>query len=92
MICFGIQSDLLDQTVIQAIMFVQCYFACHPRADKTFLKEIAITAIEIAIKNNEDMVLKLDECLNVLDSFSTHLSSQQESLDGPIGSHVLRPH
>lgn len=36
----------------------------------SFLKEIAIIAIEIAIKNNEDMVLKLDECVNVLDSFN----------------------
>jgi len=55
-------------------MLLQCYFACNACADKTFLKEIAITAIEIAIKNNEDMVLKLDECLNMLDSFNMYFS------------------
>ena len=35
----------------------------------SLLKELSIIALVVAIKNNEDMVLKLDECLNVLESF-----------------------
>ena len=33
-----------------------------------FMSEIAIIAIEIAIKNNEDRVLSLDECVNMIEN------------------------
>lgn len=33
-----------------------------------FMSEIAIIAVEIAIKNNEDRVLSLDECVNMIEN------------------------
>ena len=32
------------------------------------MSEIAIIAVEIAIKNNEDRVLSLDECVNMIEN------------------------
>lgn len=37
-----------------------------------FMNEIAIIAIELAIKNNEDRVLSLDECVNMIDSIGVN--------------------
>ena len=68
---FGVQFDLLDQTILQAIQFLQSYLAINTTASSSMLKEIAVVCIELAIKNNEDMVLKLNECVNILDSFNT---------------------
>ena len=39
-----------------------------------FLSEIAIIAIELAIKNNEDRVLSLDECVNMIDNIGVNRS------------------
>lgn len=39
-----------------------------------FLSEIAIIAIELAIKNNEDRVLSLDECVNMIDNIGVSRS------------------
>lgn len=66
---FGVQFDLLDQTILQAIYFLQSYLSINTSASSSLLKEMAVVCIELAIKNNEDMVLKLNECVNVLDSF-----------------------
>ena len=84
---FGIRSELLDQTIIQAITLTQSYLALNPRVSCSFLIEVAIIAIVIAIKNNEDVVLKLDECLNVRDSFRTHhLAMKGQCEDGDVES------
>ena len=44
-----------------------------------FLKEIAIIAVEIAIKNNEDKVLSLKECVYMIDKIGTSTKSATDS-------------
>ena len=68
---FGVRFDLLDQTILQAITFFECYMARNSNIIPTFLKEIAIIAVEIAIKNNEDKVLSLKECVYMIDKIGT---------------------
>lgn len=63
--------DLLDQTILQAIAFFQSYLAKNRNVMSCFLAEIAIIAVELAIKNNEDRVLSLDECVNMIDTIGT---------------------
>lgn len=77
---FGVQSELLDQTILQAITLTECYLALNPSVSCTVLKEVAIVAMVLGIKNNEDVVLKLDECLNVRESF---IAQQPASWDHP---------
>ena len=52
---------------MQAITFFECYLAKNSNAMPFFLKEIAIISIEISIKNNEDKVLSLEECVYMID-------------------------
>ena len=40
-----------------------------------FLREIAIIAVEIAIKNNEDKVLSLEECVYMIDKIGVNAES-----------------
>ena len=60
--------ELLDQTILQAIAFFLGYLAKNRNVMNCFMSEIAIIAIEIAIKNNEDHVLSLDECVNMIEN------------------------
>ena len=69
---FGIRFDLLDQTILQAIAFIEGYLSKNRNVMTCFMSEIAIIAIEIAIKNNEDRVLSLDECVNMIDNISVN--------------------
>ena len=43
-----------------------------------FLKEVAIIAVEIAIKNNEDKVLSLKECVYMIDKIGTSTKATTE--------------
>ena len=36
------------------------------------MSEIAIIAVELAIKNNEDRVLSLDECVNMIENIGAN--------------------
>ena len=45
-----------------------------------FMSEIAIIAIEIAIKNNEDRVLSLDECVNMIENISVNNQAANSSM------------
>lgn len=60
--------DLLDQTIMQAIAFFEAYLANNRNVMSCFIAEIAIVAIELAIKMNEDRVLSLEECVNMIDN------------------------
>ena len=62
--------DLLDQTILQAIAYFEGYLAKNHNVMSCFLSEIAIIAVELAIKNNEDRVLSLDECVNMVDNIT----------------------
>lgn len=64
---FGVSFDLLDQTILQAITFFESYLAKNNGVVPWFMKEIAIIAVEISIKNNEDKVLSLRECVYMID-------------------------
>jgi len=44
------------------------------------MSEIAIIAIEIAIKNNEDRVLSLDECVNMIENISVNNQTANSSM------------
>ena len=72
---FGIRFDLLDQTILQAITYFECYLAKNANAMPFFLREIAIIAVEIAIKNNEDKVLSLEECVYMIDKIGVSTSA-----------------
>ena len=78
--------ELLDQTILQAIAFFEGYLAKNRNVMGCFMSEIAIIAVEIAIKNNEDRVLSLDECVNMSDNIgasnnnNTSTISQQSLL------------
>jgi hypothetical protein len=77
---FGIRFDLLDQTILQAIAFLEGYLAKNRNVMTCFMSEIAIIAIEIAIKNNEDRVLSLDECVNMIDNISVNNQGANTSM------------
>lgn len=67
--------DLLDQTILQAIAFFEGYLARNRNVMDCFLSEIAIIAVELAIKNNEDRVLSLDECVNMIENINHNNTS-----------------
>ena len=64
---FGMRFELLDQTILQAIAFFEAYLAKNSNVMVCFIAEIAIVAVELAIKTNEDRVLSLTECVNMVD-------------------------
>ena len=64
---FGMRFDLLDQTILQANAFFEAYLAKNRNVMNCFLAEIAIIAVALAIKINEDRVLSLEECVNMVD-------------------------
>mmetsp|Transcript_37629 Transcript_37629/g.49542 ORF Transcript_37629/g.49542 Transcript_37629/m.49542 type:complete len:80 (+) Transcript_37629:296-535(+) len=64
--------DLLDQTILQAIAFLEAYLAKNRNVMNCFMAEIAIIAIELAIKINEDRVLSLEECVNMIDNIGAN--------------------
>lgn len=66
MIRFGFHCELLDQTILQAISFFECYIAKNKHDFTDYLRELGLIALVLAIKNNEDKVLSLKECLVVM--------------------------
>ena len=73
---FGMRFDLLDQTILQAIAFFEGYLAKNRNVMSCFMSEIAIIAVELAIKNNEDRVLSLDECVNMIENIGSGPGAQ----------------
>ena len=68
--------DLLDQTILQAISLFENYLSQNINAQPFFLKEIAMIAIEISIKNNEDKILSLEECVFMIDKIGVSASTE----------------
>ena len=62
--------DLLDQTILQAIAYFEAYLARNHNVMSCFMAEIAIISIELAIKMNEDRVLSLEECVNMMENIA----------------------
>ena len=76
---FGMRFDLLDQTILQAIAFFEAYLAKNTNVMSCFIAEIAIIAIELAIKINEDRVLSLEECVNMIDNIGAQIQVNTSS-------------
>ena len=57
-------------------MYFECYLAKNSNAMPFFLREIALVAVEIAIKNNEDKVLSLEECVHLIDKIGVSANSE----------------
>ena len=51
-----------------------------------FLREIALIALEIAIKNNEDKVLSLEECVYMIDKIGVSANSELNATKNSGGS------
>ena len=77
---------MLDQTILQAITYLECYLAKNNNAMPFFLREIALIALEIAIKNNEDKVLSLEECVYMIDKIGVSANSELNATKNSGGS------
>ena len=71
MLSFAFKTELLDQTILQAQIIFDQYLAKNKSVNSKFLSLIAITAIEIAVKNNEDKLLSLETCMQVFENMYT---------------------
>ena len=47
------------------MMFMDLYLLKNVNVQPIFLKIIAVTAVELSIKNNEELILSLQECVNL---------------------------
>lgn len=83
---FGVRFDLLDQTILHALTYFECYLAKNANAMPFFLREIALIAVEIAIKNNEDKVLSLEECVYMIDKIGVSANSELNKSQSSGGS------
>ena len=63
---YGVRWGMLDQTILQAIGLFEAYLARTPSVTADFLSEVALVSLEIAIKNNEEMVLSFKDCTKLL--------------------------
>ena len=71
---------------MQAILYFECYLAKNANAMPFFLREIALVAVEIAIKNNEDKVLSLEECVYMIDKIVVNPNSDLNKSQSSGGS------
>lgn len=76
---FAIQTDCLDQTVLQAIHLADTYMRRNPTIQPAFVRIIAAIALEISIKLNEQMILSLEDVSALFDNkFSVQMLCQLE--------------
>ena len=54
---FAVQTDCLDQTVLQAVHLADNYMRANGTIQPAFLRIISAVALEISIKLNEQMIL-----------------------------------
>lgn len=58
---FAVQTNCLDQTVMQAVHLADNYLRNNKSVQPAFMRIIYAMALEISIKMNEQMVLSLDD-------------------------------
>lgn len=58
---FAVQTNCLDQTVMQAVHLADNYLRYNKSVQPAFMRIIYAMALEISIKMNEQMVLSLDD-------------------------------
>jgi hypothetical protein len=62
---FAVQTELLDQTVLQACSLADEYMQQNPNILPAFLKIVFTVCLEIAIKVNEHVVLALEDIVAI---------------------------
>lgn len=79
MLQFAIQTDCLDQTVLQAVHLADTYLRKNAIVQPAFVRIIAAIALEISIKLNEQMILSLEDVAALFDNkFSVQMLCQLE--------------
>lgn len=58
---FTVQTECLDQTVLQGVHLADNYLRYNPNIQPAFLRIIYAMSLEIAIKMNEQMILSLED-------------------------------
>ena len=58
---FAVQTECLDQTVLQAVHLADNYLRFNQSCQPAFMRIIYAMALEISIKMNEQMVLSLED-------------------------------
>ena len=76
---FAVQTDCLDQTVLQAVHLADNYMKANNTIQPAFLRIISAVALEISIKLNEQMILQLEDVAKLFeDRFSVQMLAQLE--------------
>lgn len=79
MLQFAIQTDCLDQTVLQAVHLADTYLRKNAIVQPAFVRIIAAISLEISIKLNEQMILSLEDVAALFDNkFSVQMLCQLE--------------
>lgn len=77
---FAVQTQCLDQTVLQAVHLADNYLRCNRSCQSAFVKVIYAVALEISIKLNEQKFLSLADLEALFDDqFTTKMLSKLES-------------
>ena len=76
---FAIQTECLDQTVLQAVHLADTYLRKNAIVQPAFVRIISAIALEISIKMNEQMVLSLEDVAALFENkFSVQMLCQLE--------------
>jgi hypothetical protein len=76
---FAIQTDCLDQTVLQAVHLADTYLRKNSIVQPAFVRIISAIALEISIKLNEQMILSLEDVAALFENkFSVQMLCQLE--------------
>jgi len=76
---FAVQTDCLDQTVLQAVHLADNYMRANGTIQPAFVRIISAVALEISIKLNEQMILQLEDVAKLFeDRFSVQMLAQLE--------------
>ena len=80
MLQFAVETECLDHTVMQAVIFFDTYVRNNPQIAPGFMRVIAAVCLQISIKINEHMRFTLEEIGESFDDdYSIELLVQLES-------------
>ena len=73
------QTDCLDQTVLQAVALADNYLRQNSQVQPAFVRIIYAMALEISIKLNEQMILSLEDIVTLFENrFTVRMLSNLE--------------
>lgn len=80
MLQFAVETDCLDNTVLQAVHLLDTYLRNNPMIHPRFIRVISAISLEISIKLNEHMSFTFEEISQSFDEeFSIEMLIQLES-------------